>query len=292
MNEEANWTLWRSFIAVYKTGSLSKAARELGMAQPTIGRHISELEEKLTRPLFLRSQMGLQPTTLADTMAPTAQVMSNAAMTLARQATTHENAGTIRLSASEIVGVEILPKVLGQFRMAYPSIAIELVISNEQDDLLTRSADIAIRMTPPTQERLICKRLGTAVLALYAHQNYLAARGRPERPDDLETHDLIGIDRDLHRLQDYQLGDLPLTSSDFSFRSDSDLGQLAALRAGLGIGVCQSVIAVRDADLEPVLQSDISFELPVWLAKHEDMKRDPIVDVTYRYIAEALGKIY
>ena len=289
---ETNWTLWRSFLAVYETGSLSNAARQLRMSQPTIGRHIKELECTLERPLFLRSQMGLQPTQLADSMAPTAQVMANAATTLARQATANENAGTVRLSASEIVGVEVLPPVLTGFRAIYPSIAIELVVSNEQDDLLTRSADIAIRMTPPTQERLIRKRIGSAGISLYALKTYLMAHGRPKMVDDLHMHQLIGMDRNRQQLQNYPLIDGLIASTEFSFRSDSDLAQLAAVRAGLGIGVCQDVIARRTPDLEPVLSSDISFELPVWLAKHEDMKNDPIVDVTFKFLAHALTNVY
>jgi len=262
------------------------------MSQPTIGRHIKELEDTLARPLFLRSQLGLQPTQLADSMAPTAQVMAKAATTLARQATANENAGTVRLSASEIVGVEILPTVLADFRAEYPSIAIELVVSNEQDDLLTRSADIAIRMTPPTQERLIRKSIGTAGISLYALEDYLMAQGQPKTVDDLHTHQLIGMDRNRQQLPNYPLIDGLIASIEFSFRSDSDLGQLAAVRAGLGIGVCQDVIARKTPDLEPVLSSDISFELPVWLARHEDMKNDPIVEVTYKFLADALTKIY
>lgn len=291
---EANWSFWRSFLAVCETGSLSRAAQHLRVSQPTIGRHIQSLETAIGRPLFVRSQSGFQATSLAISMLPAARAMSDAAMTLERRVTANEveRAGTVRLSASEIVGVEVLPDILARFRADYPAIIIELILNNRQEDLLTRRADIAIRMAEPIQERLVRKHLGNASLGLYAHHNYLAACGCPKQLDDLTAHDLIGVDRDLARLQAYRPFSRAMAASDFTFRCDSDLGQLAALRAGLGIGVCQSIIADKNADLIRILPSDIGFDLPVWLVRHEDLKHDPIVGLTYQFIAKALTQTY
>src|SRR6478609_9570878 len=150
---EPGWEHYRSFLAVYREGSLSGAARALGLTQPTVGRHLDALETALGTSLFTRSQNGLRPSTGAAALVPHVEAMASAAAALGRAASGEalEERGAVRVTASEMVGIEVLPPALAGFREAHPLIDVELVLSNRTADLSRRDADIAIRMVKPTQ---------------------------------------------------------------------------------------------------------------------------------------------
>lgn len=286
---EPGWELYRSFLAVVQEGSLSAAARSLGLTQPTLGRHIDELEASLSVGLFVRSRTGLAPTQAAHDLLPHARAMASAAQALIRAASSEatDEGGTVRLTASDVVGTEILPSFLSAFHEAHPRIAIELVLSNRTEDLLQREADIAIRMVRPTQTALIARKVGDVGLCLHASPRYLNRRGRPDSLDELGAHSLIGFDRQTLSAKSIKAPDFFLQREHFSFRSDNDLAQLAALRAGLGIGVCQQEVAAKFPALDPVLPESLHFSLPVWLVMHEDMKASTRVRMLYDHLAES-----
>lgn len=285
------WDLHRSFLSVLRQGSLSAAARELDLTQPTIGRHVAELERALGVPLFVRSQSGLAPTEAALALRPHAEAMATAAAAMARVAsgTADEPHGVIRLTASEIVGVEVLPPILAAFREAHPKIVIELALSNANQDLSRRAADIAVRMARPTQSALVARRLGDVLIGLYAHKSYLARHGTPRRVEDLAHHALVGFDADASAVRAYRQTGLPITRDLFALRSDSDHAQLAAVRAGFGIGGCQAAIAARTPELAPVLTGAFRYTLEMWLVMHEDLRTSRRVRLLYDHLAEALS---
>ena len=154
---------------------------------------------------------------------------------------------------------------------AHPDITIELALSNRQEDLLRREADIAVRMVRPTQGALLAKRVGAVPLKLYAHRRYLAAHGTPRSLTQAGVA-AIGFDRDTQMMQALAERQIHLSRDLFALRTDNDLAQLAALRAGFGVGACQAQIARRDPDLVPVLEDAFRYELEVWVAMHEDLK--------------------
>jgi len=285
----ADWDLFRTFLAVLDEGSLSGAARRLGVTQPTVGRQIEALEAELGAPLFTRSAGGLQPTETALALRPHAETMAGAAEALVRTASGEAEAvrGAVRITASEIVGAEVLPPILTGFHEAHPDVTIELNLSDRQEDLLRREADIAVRMARPTQGALTARRIGLADVGLYAHRRYLATHGYPTSLDD-PRHVAIGFDRDLSNQRMLAERQLPLTRERFAFRSDSDLAQLAALRAGFGIGACQVGIAARDPDLVPVLQDAFRFDMEVWVAMHEDLKASRRMRAMFDWLVEGL----
>src|SRR4029078_10245203 len=169
--------------------------------------------------------------------------------------------GTVRLTASVIIGGEVLPAILTSFRAKHPGIAIELVLSDLNADLLRRDADIAVRMVRPKQEALLARKIGRIALGLFAHRRYLARHGTPETTDDLLQHALIGFDREPAVVRSFRSLGLTLTRDMFALRCDADLAQLAALRPGYGLGICQLGIARSDAELVRVLANDFKFEL-------------------------------
>lgn len=245
MNTDPDWNLHRTFLAVVQEGSLSAAARRLGLTQPTVARHVEALEEAIGRELFLRSPRGLVPTALALGLVPHAETLASTAAALMRAASgeADEVAGTVRVSASEVVGVERLPPILARLRRDHPRLVVELVLSNVVHDLLRQEADIAVRMTEPTQTALLARRLPPVVLGLHAHRAYLDRRGVPDSLDDLAHHDLIGFDRETPPMRRFVQRFPVLDRSRFALRADSDLAQLAMIRAGFGIGVCQVTVA-------------------------------------------------
>jgi DNA-binding transcriptional LysR family regulator len=270
---EPGWDLYRSFLAVLRAGSLSGAARALKLTQPTIGRHISELEATLGAALFTRSQHGLVPTDAALELKPHAEAMASSAAALIRAASgaSQEIRGTVRLSASEVISVEVLPPMLASLRARHPRLAVELVVSNQVRDLLRRDVDLAVRNVRPTQAALVAQKVGEVVLGMHAHRRYLEDHGTPRTLDDLRGHALIGYDQETAVVRSLLAKGMPAWRDMFALRTDNDLAHLAAIRAGYGIGVCQVPIGRRD-DLVRVVPRHFAFDLEIWLVVHESLR--------------------
>jgi len=273
MSIDPEWALYRTLLAVIDEGSLSAAARNLGLTQPTVARHIDALEAALGADLFVRSQRGLDPTDLANALRPQAQIMATTAAAILRTAsgTLGAVAGTVRISASDVVGVELLPPILTRLHREHPALVIELTLSDRLDDLLARESDIAVRMTEPTQTALLARRLPSVEIGFHAHRDYLERRGSPSSMIDLSGHDLIGYDTETPVLKTMAERLAPLDRQGFALRADSNLAQLAAIRAGFGIGLCQTGIARRDPALVRVIPT-VSLSLPLWIVMHEDLR--------------------
>ena len=279
MTNKIGWELYRSFLAVLDEGSLSGAARALGITQPTAGRHIAALESALGQVLFTRSQTGLLATDAALALRGYAEAMQSNAAALERAASGQGPgiAGTVRISASEVIGIEVLPPALAQLRRAHPRLTIELAPTNRVQNLLLREADIAVRMAPPKQEQLIARSVGAVDIGLYAHKDYLRRHGTPATPADLAGHALIGYDTETPFLRNASKRfPIPSWNRDaFALRADSDLAQLALIRAGAGIGTCQAALARRDKALVRVLPDEVAFPLETWITMHEDLRASP-----------------
>ena len=285
---QPGWELYRSFLAVIREGSLSGAARALSLTQPTIGRHIDALEAALGVALFTRSQTGLIPSDGAISLVPYAEAMASAADALQRAASgeAEDDRGAVRVTASEMIGGEVLPAILTAFHEAHPRVIVELVISNRSEDLLRREADIAVRMVRPSQAALFARKVGLVRLGFHAHPRYLKAHGAPKTMAELRDHPLIGFDKSpsVKRLEGIHF---PIDRDLFAFRCDSDLGQYAALRAGFGIGVCQLGLARRDK-LVPVLPGAFNFALDTWVVMHEDLKSSRRMRLMFDHLVEHL----
>ena len=285
-----DWHLFRAFLAVVREGSLSGAARVLGTTQPTMGRQVAALEASLGVKLFTRSLDGLSPTEAGLRLIPSAEAMAAAVEAARRSATgkVDEDRGTVRITASEVIGGEVLPSILADFHGRHPQISVELALSNRNEDLLRGDADIAVRMVRPTQGALVAKRIGRIDIGLYGHRRYLKGHPMPRRLEDLRQHALIGFDRDQAYARLLERMGVPLTRDSFAFRSDSDLAQLAALRAGLGIGASQIGLARRNKNLVPVLHAELIFPMEVWLVMHRDLRSSRRIRLTFDHLAAKL----
>lgn len=291
---DPSWELYRSFLAVMRSGSLSAAARELSTTQPTIGRHVEALEQALGTTLFVRTPSGLTPNAIASGLVPHAENMEMAAAALVRLASggADDVGGAVRLAASHIVGTELLPDILTGFHQAHPRIAIELVLSSAASDLLRGEADIAVRMFRPVQDALVARRVGAGRIGLFAHRRYIERHGLPASLAELERHTVIGFDRDMAWTRATASLNVEITREMFSLRCDSEVAQLAALRAGFGIGACHVHVARRDAALVPVLTEHLRFDMEVWVTMHRDLRGVRRVALMFEYLAAALERLY
>jgi DNA-binding transcriptional LysR family regulator len=288
---EPDWSHFRAFLAVLRDGTLSGAARELGLTQPTLGRQIAELEHRLGTALFVRSQRGLVPTDAARDIAPHAEIMAAAAGSMLRAASggVSDAAGVVRITASDVVGAEVLPPLLAEFRRAHPDVTIELVLSNRVEDLLRGEADIAVRMVRPSQQALVARQIGEVRLGLNAHRHYLKHAPAPKSLAALlRDHALIGFDQGTPFLRQLLEG-MPITRNHFALRTDSDLAYLAAVRAGFGIGFIQEGIARRDPKLVAILPDEISLSLEMWLVLQEDLRASRRLRLMMDHLARGLG---
>lgn len=281
-----SWELYGTFLQVMREGSLSGASRTLGVAQPTVRRRIAALEEALGATLFSRAPNGLVPTDAAMRALPFAETMEATSRSIVRALSSDPSQprGTVRISASEIVGVEVLPPILANLRRRWPEITVELTLSNRIADLMRRDADIAVRMTAPSASTLVARRIGTIPFGFFATPDYLRRHGTPECLDDLRRHELVGYDQNPQLLEGLAALGLVLSADDFAFRTDHDLAFLGAIRAGLGIGVVQVPLAHGLVRLLP------GYDLPldVWLVAHEDLRQVRRIRVVLDHLAEAL----
>ncbi|APZ01839.1 LysR family transcriptional regulator [Burkholderia pseudomallei] len=290
MDSEIGWELYRSFLGVLREGSLSGAARALGLTQPTVGRHVAALEAALRVPLFTRSSSGLMPTDVALALRAHAEAMESTADALARAATSfgEDVRGVVRISASDVVGVEVLPPIVARLRQRHPALTVELALTNRVQDLLRREADIAVRMTRPGQTQLIARHIGGIELGLHAHRDYLARCGTPRDAGELVRHALIGHDRPTAFIRQIAKSFPGFDRGAFALRTDSDLAQLALIRCGAGIGACQAALAKRDPALVRVLPKAFAGRLDMWVTMHEDLRGSPRCRAAFDALAEGL----
>jgi DNA-binding transcriptional LysR family regulator len=291
MTADFDWRLVRSFLAALDRGSLLGAARALRSTQPTVGRHVAELEAQLGVLLFERTGRGLLPTPMALRLAEAARAMETAADQLARSVSGAEAgvSGTVRITASQPVACILLPPVLAQLRRELPEIQVELVASNEVSNLLRREADIALRMVRPAQSSLVARRIGMVTLGAYAHRDYLKRRGTPRQLIDLLQHELIGGDRDQAILQGFAALGHPVTPHAFALRTDDLIAYWEAVRAGLGIGFIADFVARTDTGVLALPLRMLKIPpMPIWLTVHREIRTSRRIRAVYDFLAQAV----
>jgi DNA-binding transcriptional LysR family regulator len=291
MNREPDWALWRSFAAVITEGSLSGAARALGLSQPTVGRHIETLEADLGLSLFERAINGLKPNETALRLYEPVRLarssLAEAAILAAGAQQTGR--GTVRLTASTMISNYVLPGMLTGIRALHPGIAIETVPTDSAENLLMREADIAIRMFRPTQLELVTRHIGDIPLVAVAHESYLARRGRPTRLEDLWQHDMLGFDRSDAIIQQARALGFELSRDTFAIRSDNQTHLWELIKAGLGVGFGQLQLARQTPGLV-ALDLNLGIPpMPVWLTTHRELFTSHAIRAIYDAVADGLA---
>jgi DNA-binding transcriptional LysR family regulator len=288
-----DWNRARAFLVTAEEGSLSAAARALGMAQPTLGRQVDALEEELGVVLFERVGRGLTLTPSGLELLEHVRAMGEAAnrvsLTSAGQSQAIE--GTVRISASEVHAAFLLPPVLKKLRKAEPGIDIEILATSTTSDLLRREADIAIRNYQPTEPDLVARKLRDMPARLYAAPSYLERIGRPKLPYDLRQADFISIDRTGVFMKGLNAMGMSLTKRNFPLLTENYLVAWALVKEGLGIGIQDGLVGDAEPlvkrvlpDLEPLLFAN-------WLVTHREVNTSRRIRAVFDLlVAELAGR--
>jgi DNA-binding transcriptional LysR family regulator len=283
-----DWNLLRSFVAVIETGSLSQAAAQLDITQPSISRHMRELERLIGETLFDRRPSGMVASERAMTLYDHVRGMQD----LARRAeglmgsAPRGIAGTVRITTSVPFAVHVLPPWLASLMHEEPGLEIELRATQEIENLLRRDADVAVRFARPDQDDVIARYVGAVTVGLYVSTEYRTRFGVPTSLQDSLSHLLIG-GNDIPTRMGPSGVQLPRDIS-FRFRTDSELARLAAVEAGMGIGPVLVDLAQTRPNLHRVLAEQVSISLQIWLCAHDDLRRSARIRRVYDYLCERL----
>ena len=287
-----DWNKARAFLVTAEEGSLSAAARALGMAQPTLGRQVDGLEQELGIVLFERVGRGLTLTPsgleLLDHVRDMGEAAGRVSLTALGQSQALE--GTICISASETYAAVLLPPIIAKLRVMEPGVQVEIVVANHASDLRRREADIAIRNFRPTEPNLIAKKIGDADAVLYATPDYIAKIGNPTKPYDLRHADFVNMDHGGMMLKGLNTLGLGLTEANFPLLTESYLVMWELVRQGAGIGILDAHIGDADPVVRRVLPDLEPLVFPIWLVSHRELTTSRRIRRVYDFLAKELRR--
>ena len=290
--ENFDWNHLRAFLATAEEGSLSAAARALGLTQPTLSRQVAALEEALEIMLFERIGRSLNLTTAGMELLEHTRAMGDAARRVALAASGQAQSieGRIRITASDIFSAHLLPPVLRQLRQQAPKLVIDVVAANDIRDLMRREADIAIRHVRPDQPDLIARLVTEATAHLYAATEYLDRRGRPAKLADLAGHDFISFGDVDEMLGHYLPMGLPVSHDNFRLGSQSGVVAWEYTRQGFGITAMSDEVAEATPGIERVLPEMEPVRFPVWLTTHRELHTSRRIRLVFDVLADFLQR--
>jgi len=286
-----DWNRARAFLVTAEEGSLSAAARALGMAQPTLGRQVDALEEELGVVLFERAGRGLVLTPSGLELLEHARAMGEAAnrVSLSAAGQSQSIVGTVSITASELYAALVLPPIIAKLRRAEPGIRVEIVASNKASDLRRREADIAIRNFQPAEPDLIARKIRDMPARLYATPGYLKRLGDPKRLEDFGRAEFIDIDSTGMFRKGLNAMGFTLTDDNFPILTESFLAMWELVKQGLGIGVLDATIGDAEKRVRRVLPKLPPLMFPIFLVAHRELTTSRRVRVVFDLLAKELA---
>ncbi|MDH3620106.1 MAG: LysR family transcriptional regulator [Gammaproteobacteria bacterium] len=286
-----DWNRARAFLVTAEEGSLSAAARALGLTQPTLGRQVTALENELGVALFERGGRGLELTPSGLDLLEHVRRMGDAAssfsLTASGQSTSIE--GSICITATEVMSAFVLPPILGRLRQLEPGIEIELIASNSVSDLKRREADIAVRVSRPTQSDLIARKVCDANMHMYAASSYLRRIGNPTSPEGFRDADFLGFEGTASLADTLNERGFALTSRNFPVTTENHLVHWELVKHGLGIGFMTEDVGDAEPMVERVLSDLDPFPIEVWLVAHRELKTSRRVRMVFDFLVSELS---
>ena len=284
-----DWNLARAFLVTAEEGSLSAAARALGLTQPTLSRQVAGLEEELGVALFERVGRGLELTPGGAELLEQVRAMGDAAVNLKLAAVGQSDTikGNICISATDLVTNLVMPILIQKLRRLHPDISVELIASDTLSDLRRREADIAIRAMQPADPDLIARKIGDVTGHLYASEYYLEQIGVPQSPEDLGDANFI-CDKSEMIINIMAGCGIKLTQRNFSITSESVITQWELVKRGLGIALLPDQLAGKEPRFHKVLPALQPFEGPLWLVVHKELRTTRRVRVVFDFLVDEL----
>lgn len=290
--DKVDWNLLRAFLETAETGTLSAAARKLGLTQPTLSRQVAAIERRLGVTLFERAGKSMVLTATGLDLLEHVRAMSTAADALELAATgrSQKVEGIVSVSASDIVASHLLPRLVRHIRQEVPGIAIEVIATNAISDLQRREADIAIRHINPDRPDLIARLIRQATACFYASKDWVETHGHPRNAQDAARLPFVGADRAGRYLAYLHQHGLPLSEANFSCYADHSVAHWGLVCQGLGIGAMMDEIAQKTPGVVRVLDDVPPVQFPIWLVTHTELHTSRKIRVVFDFLAEGLAQ--
>jgi DNA-binding transcriptional LysR family regulator len=287
-----DWNHIRAFHATAVAGSLSAAARQLGLTQPTLSRQVQALEADLGVALFERRGRKLVLTQTGMELLDHIRIMGDAADTLALAASgrAQEIGGRVCISATDISAAYILPEIVARIRSEAPQITIVIVASNEISDLHRGEADIAIRHVRPDRPGLAGWHIRDAEAGFFASEDWVARNGRPKGPADLARAGLMGFDDPQFSSVMREIG-IPIFTEDLRIVSESSFVIWEMVKRGMGVGLMMRQVAERTPRVVRLLPEMAPIPVPIWLVTHQELQSSPSIRLVQAIMAEELARM-
>lgn len=287
-----DWNHIRAFHATAAAGSLSAAARQLGLTQPTLSRQVAALEVDLGVTLFERRGRKLVLTQTGMELLDHIRIMGDAADTLVLAASgrAQEIGGRVCISATDIVAVYILPEIVARIRSEAPQITIAIVASNEISDLHRGEADIAIRNVRPDRAGLAGRYIRDSDAGFFASEDWVARNGLPEGPADLATAGLMGFEDPRFSGLLREIG-VPISNDDLRIVSESSSVIWEMVKRGMGVAVTMREVAERTPGVVNLLPDMAPIPVPIWLVTHEELQSSPRIRLVQAIMTEELARM-
>ncbi len=287
-----DWNRARAFLVTAEEGSLSAAARALGLAQPTLSRQVEALQQELGVILFERFGRGLELTPAGAQLVDHVRIMGQGAMALsiAAQGQSDEISGPVTISASDAYAGLWLPPILQKLRAQEPGLAIRVLAENNASDLMRREADIAIRNFRPKEPELVARRITDTAAAFYATDAYVEKHGLLETGHDWENANLIiPGDADMF-LKSLQAAGIPATQASIAFECSSYLAMWEMMRSGLGVAVLDVRLGDHEAGIARASMEPLRIPFPIWLVANRDILTNARLRMVFDFLVKELKK--
>lgn len=287
-----DWNLLRAFHATATAGSLSAAARKLGLTQPSLSRQIAALEAQTRLPLFDRVGRRLVLTTTGTALLDHVARMDGgaASFALAASAQSADLSEPVSLSVTDAFAAYTLPQLVAQLQTAAPELRLNVIVTNRFSDLHRREADIALRHAPPATDDLRGDPLPPAQAQFYASRDWIARHGMPRDWADVLRAGLLGTD-DPARFAEYLCAaGLPTAALDFRICADSSVALWEMACAGLGACAMLRDIAARSDSMVQLLPHLPPIEVPFWIVTHARLYDAPRIRLVRDVLRHVLSQ--
>jgi len=285
-----NWDDLRIFLAVARCGSMSSAARELGLSQPTVGRRVAAFERELGSKLFVATRLGQELSQSGRELLGHAERDEQSALAAERASFGRDQGlrGPVCVTASEWLIDGVLAPLVGPLTEKYPELQLELFADVRHLSLLRREADIAVRPSRFEDDDVVQRKLGLVVFGLYASEAYLARHGTPDFSTGCRGHRLIAMSKSLSKVPDLDWLPELTFAAQIALRANGRGAMARLAEAGLGLACLPRLVGDRARGLRLLRPPRPAPERTLWLGVHRDARNIPRVRAAAAFLTDAL----
>lgn len=288
-----DWNRARAFLTTAEAGSLSAAAKQLGLTQPTLSRQVAALEAELGVTLFERVGKKLVLTETGASLVEHAKLMGDgaSAMAFAASGRSKEIGGRVTLSVTDSYAAYILPDIVARLGREAPQIRLVIIAANTLSDLRRREADIAVRHVRPQEDGLIGRQIGESAAHFYAAPDWIARHGHPASVGDIPPDQFIGFDETEDFLRQIRGIGVRLPDAGLRLVSKNAVVVWEMVRRGLGVCLMSREVGRRAPGLVDLFPDFPAPRFPIWLVTHRELRTSPRIRYVFELLGDELAKL-